>query len=133
MTDANPEATRKAGASGWREQVQALKAELGRWEDVAVACNGKRLGHPGSYYQRIADGHIKTPHLAARNGIRRASKSHLGYALTAVNGTFKRDIPLGVSIRRPLGTAINQWRIERGMTWDQWHEKAHELMRREYP
>ena len=112
--------------------VLALKAKLGRWEDVADACNGTRLSHPGSYYQRIAMGNLKVPHLAARNGIRRAAKKHLEYALTAVNGTFKHDTPLGVSISRQTGSAINQWRIERGMTWDQWHEKADALMRREY-
>lgn len=108
--------------------VTALR--VGRtWAEVAALCNGRYLSHPGSYYQRIATGRIKTPHLAARNGI---DKSALVCGLTAVKRTSARVYPLGVSIRRPLGLRVNRWRQAHSMTWNQWHGKAHELMCREY-
>ena len=115
----------------WRVAVLALR--IGRtWEQAAVLCNGKRLKHPGSYYQRIASGNLKMPHLAARNGIRRAVAKHAAYALTAVNGTSKPVRPLGVSISRPLGPGIAKWAKRHSMTWDQWATKADALMRREF-
>ena len=110
--------------------VLVMALRVGRtWGEVAALCNGRYLSHPGSYYQRIATGKIKTPHLAARNGI---DKGALVCGLTAVKRTSPRVCPLGVSISRPLGLRVNQWRRAHSMTWNQWHEKADRLMRREY-
>ena len=111
--------------------VAALRPKR-TWGQVAALCNGKRLSHPGSYYQRIASGDLRTPHLAARNGIRRAVAKYAAYALTAVNGTSKPDRPLGVSISRPLGPDIARWAKRHELTWDQWAAKADALMRREF-
>lgn len=112
--------------------VTALYAELRTWRATATACDGAFWCPRGSYYRSIAKGAIKRPGAVARRGIVAA---YLKYCRNDVTGCYKaleRTLRHNVSIKRPLGPAINQWRLERGMTWDQWHEKADALMRHEY-
>jgi len=51
--------------------------------------------------------------------------------VTAVTRHRERRPRLGLTITLPLARDINQWRNRHGLTWDEWHEMAHELMRRE--
>ena len=126
----NPEAARKAGASGLR--AQALYAELGAWRAVATACDGESENPRGSYYRSIAKGAIKRPCASVRRSIASQYQKHCRNDVTGCYNALERKLRHNVSLRPALGAPINQWRIERGMTWDQWHEKADALMRGEY-
>ena len=124
----NPEATRKDADTGLGEQVQALYASLHTWQRVADACNGGKLTHGPGYYYQIATGRIREPSEEVRLGIERAPAFHL----SLLKCDFSTNTHGGLTIRRPLWLAIREWKIAHSMTWDQWHEKADWLMRREY-
>ena len=109
-------------------RVQALYCDLHTWQRVADACNGGKLTHGPGYYYQIATGRIRMPSEAVRLGIEQAPAFH--QALLKCD--FSTNTHGGLTIRRPLWLAMREWKIAHSMTWDQWHEKAHELMRREY-
>ena len=111
--------------------VRALR--VGRaWREVATACEGLSWRPRGSYYRSIAKGTIKRPNAIVCRRIVAAYLKHCCDDVTGCYNALGRTLHHNVSIKRPLGPAINQWRQAHSMTWDQWHAKAHELMRREY-
>lgn len=132
MADANPEATRMTGASGLRELVLALYTELHTWRRVATTCDGERENPRGSYYRSIATGGIKRPGAVTRRRIVAEYHKRCRNDVTGYYNALERTLRHNVSLKPALGASINQWRIERGMTWNEWHEKADALMRREY-
>ena len=114
-------------------QVRAIYRELCTWRNVATACDGVYWRpRRGSYYRSIANGAIKLPGAAVRRGIVAAYHKYCKNDVTGCYNALERTLRHNVSLKPALGASINQWRIERGMTWDQWHEKADALMRREY-
>ena len=119
-------------ATDYAALVQALYRELCTWRNVATACDGAFWRPRGSYYRSIAKGAIKRPGAISR---RRIVAAYLKYCKSDVTGCYnalERALRHNVSLKPALGASINQWRVAHAMTWDQWHEKAHELMRREY-
>ena len=113
-------------------QVRALYRELCTWRNVATACDGERQNPRGSYYRSIATGAIKRPGASVRRSIASQYHKRCKNDVTGCYKALERALRHNVSLKPVLGASINQWRIERGMTWDQWHEKADALMRREY-
>ena len=119
-------------ATDYAARVQALYAELGTWRAVATACDGAFWRPRGSYYRSIAKGAIKRPGAISRRRIVAAYHKHCRSDVTGCYNALERTLRHNVSLKPVLGASINQWRSEREMTWDQWHEKADALMRREY-
>ena len=109
-------------------QVRALYLGLHTWQRVADACNGGKLTHGPGYYYQIATGRIRMPSEAVRLGIAQAPTRHK----SLLKCDFSTNTHGGLTIRRPLWLAMREWKIAHSMTWDQWHEKADALMRREY-
>ena len=112
--------------------VTALKAKLRTWQAVADACNTQGHEFDPSYYWRIADGRIKMPGARGRRGIAAAAESVLRVDITGLNGAREREPRYGLTVRHSMGLATNQWRIAHRLGWDEWMERAQELMAAEY-
>ena len=119
-------------ATDYAARVQALYASLHTWRAVATACDGAFWRPRGSYYRSISNGTIKRPGAATRRGIVAAYLKHCKNDVTSCYKALERTLRHNVSLKPVLGAAINQWRQAHSMTWGEWHEKAHALMRREY-
>ena len=105
--------------------VRVLKARLGTWQAVADACNDGTLRHSAGYYQQVAIGRIRKPEAAEAN-------KRTAVAETPLKCPRTRDARYSLTVRRSRGLAVNRWRIGHELEWDEWMEKAHELMQERY-
>ena len=115
----------------WSEATQALYDKLQTWRCVADACDGQRDLPRGSYYRSIAIGRIRRPGAAARHGIVEAYVLRCCDDVTTGYKALERQRRFPMVVEKPLGQAINRWRKSHALTWNQWAERAHELMRRD--
>ncbi len=115
------------GPAAW-----ALYRHFGTWRAVAVAVDGPSEEPRGSYYRRIAKGDIKRPGAAVRKGIAKLYAKHCQGDVTAGYKPLERTRRFPMVVEMLLGLAINEWRENHRMTWNQWAAKADALMRREY-
>ena len=116
----------------WARPAQALHDKLLTWRRVADACDGLRDVPRGSYSRSIGIGRIRRPHVRARRGIAKAYHLHCQDDVTSGYGLSERKRRFPMVVTEQLGRAINEWREEHRLTWNQWAAKANELMRDEY-
>ena len=119
-------------ATDYAAPVLALYRKLHSWRAVATACDGAFLRPRGSYSRSIAKGAIKRPGAISRRRIVAAYHKYCKSDVTGCYNALERALRHNVSLKPALGASINQWRVAHSMTWDQWHEQADALMRREY-
>jgi len=112
--------------------VTALYRALGTWQAVANACNTQGHDYSTNHYRKIANGDTKRPGAKSRRGICAAIESSTDCRITRLYSPVARTRYGGLAIILSLRDSIRQWKNDHSMTWNEWAEKAHELMRREY-
>jgi len=111
--------------------VTALYGVLDTWQRVADACNTQGKAYSTNHYRKIARGDTKRPGARTRRGICAAVESSTDCRITRLYSPVARARYGGLAIALGLRDSIREWKNVHSMTWDEWHEKADVLMRRE--
>jgi len=108
--------------------VEALYQHFHRWQDVADACNGKRLDHSRGYYQQVASGRIRKPSAETCAQIERALESPERLLTSNVSKRPRGNVSFSIDTRQEL----REIKTARGWTWVELGDLVLEMLRDRY-
>jgi len=111
--------------------VTALYAELGGWQEVAIACNGSAHAFTAGCFWNIAEGKTLKPTLPVRKAILAGVASTPACLSLAVNASRCDLGRKKVWYSDELRDAQQALRLELGETWNQFGRACLEARKRE--
>jgi len=114
--------------TSYAQLVNVLYEHYGTWQNVAFACNAEGCNYSRTFYWKVSKRQIRKLSRKSRYSIVTACLHLPKSLLPSVTELRQKNGRGGITIQLEIWRRINSWRIAQKMTWDQWMNKAQDLM-----